>query len=303
MQACTNLTHRQVVKMFNNALHKAHEEGTGTGAKAGMPKKSALADHAEGQSTSVSDVNIGLPGAYDSDDLDSEEGFGNLVTNDPYAPIREAASQHQVEAARLMQSGNYKRARVLLDRAINLLASIPALEEQVQPAPHRRSNPSKTIQRRSAIPPGASAFTTLDSKRPFTAARKKKAPYMGPRKPKKSRKMKIVKGTGEVTAKYVFNPIKPAPRTKPRLQNAKGNKKSKPASSKPAATINATFNETAPPPQPSMAWGGESRSGGTSSTIGIHGGSTPYDGTSSTRTNTQGLNTSNYSNFSGDFGF
>ena len=44
---------------------------------------------------------------------------------DPYAPIREAASRHQVEAARLMQAENFKEARVLLDRAIELLHSIP----------------------------------------------------------------------------------------------------------------------------------------------------------------------------------
>ena len=49
------------------------------------------------------------------------------VDDDPYAAIREAASRNQVEAARLMQTENFREARILLDKAIVLLQSIPQM--------------------------------------------------------------------------------------------------------------------------------------------------------------------------------
>lgn len=125
--ACSTAGHKQVVRMFTDALTRAKAkrevEKQGRGGKTGPLETMVVASRDYIPDAGLGDVNLVLPGQ-----ISDVQDTGN--PGDPYAPIREAASQHQVEAARLMQAGSFQQARVLLDRAINLLSSIPQVVER-----------------------------------------------------------------------------------------------------------------------------------------------------------------------------
>eukprot|EP00041_Stephanoeca_diplocostata_P029327 m.863039 g.863039 ORF g.863039 m.863039 type:complete len:644 (+) comp23539_c0_seq8:319-2250(+) len=93
----------------------------------------------------LSDVNVSLPGQASHDHTDDEviPSFNTTRTShgtihsannsakttarqsDTYASLRDAASHHQIEAATLMKAGQFRQARALLDKAIDLLSGIP----------------------------------------------------------------------------------------------------------------------------------------------------------------------------------
>ena len=106
----------------------------------------------------VADISITLPGQ--AGDVSGGGGGGGGYEQqqqqqegpaDPYAPIREAAARHQVEAARLMQDERFKEARVLLDRAIGLLQSIPQESE----SPVRKRFVAYTLKARMHVYPAS----------------------------------------------------------------------------------------------------------------------------------------------------
>ena len=160
---CARSRHQEVVDLFTKAITAALEQqqqqqqqqSSGYGSNAPPQQKRWSADQGNmgfgggdfggsgggnNYAADVNDIAISLPGqagggggdAYAQQQQQQQEG-----PEDPYAPIREAAARHQVEAARLMQEERFKEARVLLDRAIGLLQSIP----QDSDSPVRNNRP------------------------------------------------------------------------------------------------------------------------------------------------------------------
>lgn len=127
---CIKLSHKAVIALVTKALQQVQSSGspdrraTGGGYQATsmvVTAQDAMPDAA------LSDVNASPQGQAHGDEVTGVGSGGAAAdeNDDPFAPLREAAIRHQLEAARLMQTGNFKQARILLDRAIGLLQSIP----------------------------------------------------------------------------------------------------------------------------------------------------------------------------------
>lgn len=183
---CARSRHQEVVDLFTSvitdALQSQSHSGAKTGSAAAAPQQKRWSadqgamgfggDFIGGQGNSnvpadVNDIGISLPGQAGG-------GFDDEAPQvDPYAPIREAAGRHQVEAARLMQEERFKEARVLLDRAIGLLQSIPQESESPQ-------RPRRKTQRAS----GGHGFRPLQQGQPQKLALSQSL-QAGPRKRRK----------------------------------------------------------------------------------------------------------------------
>jgi len=164
---CAQSRHQQVVDLFTNVITTAQTQqqqhlggssgfggGGGGGSSNHAPQQAQRWSADQGtmgfgggdfggggggssNPATVEDIAISLPGQAGDMGGGGGGGYGQQQQQqqqrdgpeDPYAPIREAAARHQVEAARLMQEERFKEARVLLDRAIGLLQSIPQESE------------------------------------------------------------------------------------------------------------------------------------------------------------------------------
>lgn len=137
---CVNSSHKAVIALVSRALQKVQSDSSSQRGVRGHAMSMVVTAQDARPDAAISDVNISLPGqAWGEDGASVSKAGGDDGTgDDPFAPIREAASQHQLEAARLMQTGNFKQARILLDRAIELLQSIPKSQDS---SPQKSSPP------------------------------------------------------------------------------------------------------------------------------------------------------------------
>lgn len=164
---CVNSSHKTVIALVSKALQKLQSEDDQDhrGVRGHAMSMVVTAQDAR-PDAAISDVNISLPGqAWGDDDAGGGGSKAGDGADDPFAPIREAASQHQLEAARLMQTGNFKQARILLDRAIELLQSIPKSHENSPQKASPSKGPHGSPRRKAAGPDGAGKSTKRRSKK------------------------------------------------------------------------------------------------------------------------------------------
>jgi len=116
---CASARHQEVVYQFTPVITTAQPQALKS------PRKNNAPDDQPGFGASHG----ALPGQIGAGpSIGPTDTFHvDPVDDDPYAAIREAASRNQVEAARLMQTENFREARILLDKAIILLQSIPQI--------------------------------------------------------------------------------------------------------------------------------------------------------------------------------
>jgi hypothetical protein len=165
---CARSRHQEVVDLFTRVINTGQQPQELGGFKPATKRWSADGNVNAGfggmsAGVDAGDIAISLPGQAGGgfDSAPQQQG-----PSDPYAPIREAAGRHQVEAARLMQEERFKEARVLLDRAIGLLQSIP--QEPDSPTRSQHGSPSKpparTNSARRPAGPGFRPFRSGGSK-------------------------------------------------------------------------------------------------------------------------------------------
>eukprot|EP00037_Helgoeca_nana_P016589 m.155972 g.155972 ORF g.155972 m.155972 type:complete len:598 (-) comp23599_c0_seq1:72-1865(-) len=115
--ACASATHGVVVELVKKAVVRAQAAARSATYHQNPVGPMVVLPGATQADASLSDVNVGT--------VHTRALGATRVVFDPYSLIREAASQQQLEASRLMQIGQFAQARVLLDKAIELLSSIP----------------------------------------------------------------------------------------------------------------------------------------------------------------------------------
>lgn len=165
---------------------------------------------------SLSDVTVSVPPTHT-----------HARSADPYGPIRDAASHHQLEAARLMQEGHFKQAKVLLDKAIELLSSIPR-------DPADDSTQMLTLR---SVAEATAGPAPVPRTRSFVPLQRGARVVVGKKLPKRHGKLRgrenfaqvtvVTAETRELIPRVSFRPIKPArseraKRTKPKTPLEKG---------------------------------------------------------------------------------
>ena len=115
---CVNSSHKTVIALVSKALQKLQSEDDQDhrGVRGHAMSMVVTAQDAR-PDAAISDVNISLPGqAWGDDDAGGGGSKAGDGADDPFAPIREAASQHQLEAVQRLEARTWERAPCLARR-------------------------------------------------------------------------------------------------------------------------------------------------------------------------------------------
>ena len=107
---CVNSSHKAVIALVSRALQKVQSDKSSQRSARGHAMSMVVTAQDARPDAAISDVNISLPGQAWGDDGASGSAAGDDGKDDPFAPIREAASQHQLEAVRRPTASPWKRA-------------------------------------------------------------------------------------------------------------------------------------------------------------------------------------------------
>lgn len=130
--ACGNASHQTVISLVSKALQHQQEPVSTSGYNHNPSFGSAMVVKAQDTKpdATISDLDIRLPGSMDANDKRNVQKPTAAGGDDAFAPIREALSLQQLEAARLMKAGQFKAARELLDKAIELHLRLPQIVKE-----------------------------------------------------------------------------------------------------------------------------------------------------------------------------
>eukprot|EP00039_Didymoeca_costata_P003166 m.65684 g.65684 ORF g.65684 m.65684 type:complete len:384 (+) comp11751_c0_seq2:111-1262(+) len=164
-QPCSHLNHHDVVRLFSKVISSAKRKSSDQ-EFFGFPSNRVSED-----TESISSI----PGQIDTE-------------KDSFEPIREAAARHQSEAASLIKAERFKEARVLLDKALDLIGKVPQSGSRVS---HKftkdRRSISKQVSKNLGTELPHTLFRSLDNTKklkiyngPLAAPRHV---YLGTRRP------------------------------------------------------------------------------------------------------------------------